>query len=98
MAVVLAGVGVACGVPIVIGEQVVAQDAHVAYGQREALAKRRIARSGCIADEHDAVSIWMFYPMVGAVEGGERTGRVGICVKLGRNNRLPLPRGEAAPR
>jgi hypothetical protein len=66
--VVRAGKSVRRSVPIVVCDQLVAQHADVAQGERQPLAEGRVARCGGIAQQHDTVTVRVVDPGVG---GGE---------------------------
>jgi hypothetical protein len=59
-------------VPIVVRQQVIAQQADVAQRPRQAFAPGRVRRPGGVADQNDAISIGVLHPAGGAIEGRER--------------------------
>jgi hypothetical protein len=69
-AVVTRGISTARDVPIVVSEQRIAEHARIADRKRESLSPGRVAGCGSVADERDAISVWLFHPAVRTFEGG----------------------------
>src|SRR5271154_7171111 len=66
--IVTVGVGMAGCIPIRVGEQTVAEDAHVAHRDAKSLAPAWIARRRGVANQHNSVTVRMIDPVVGGNE------------------------------
>src|SRR5262249_32660484 len=78
VAVVLLGVALRRGMPILLAEDVIPKHPNVAQCQRHTGAKTRIASGRRIADQHDAFAIWEIDPVIGSVKRSQRPDRLSI--------------------
>ena len=69
-------------IPVIAGEQVVGEDAHVAERLTQALTPRWIAGAGRVAEQRNTGAIRMIHPALGHIETRERPdgprARVGL--------------------
>src|SRR4029078_6690507 len=74
--VVLLGVSVRRLVPVLTRRQRLGKDTHVTQRERHTLSERGVAGGGRVADQRDAVSVWVVHERVGALERRERPRRL----------------------
>src|SRR4030095_13773995 len=77
IAVVLYSVGMPRGVPVVMRQEVVTEDAYIPDGQGEPLPPGRVAGCSRIPDEDHTVLIWVVHPDLCAIKGRQRPN--GAC-------------------
>jgi hypothetical protein len=96
VAVMLLGIGVPGGVPIVVCEQAISKNAHVSKCQGKTASPAGIGRRGGVADEGDTGTVRMVYPTVRTVERGEGANVLGVLIPFAGDPRLDAGRNEVA--
>ena len=64
----LFGVAVSCNFPIGIGRKFVAKHPRTTQSKRKPLAEGGVAGGRSIADQHDAIAIRVFHPVIARIK------------------------------
>src|SRR5271165_1139771 len=87
VAAVLFGIALRRGAPVLLGEEMILQDADVAQCERQPATETGITSGGRIADQHDAFAVREIDPAIRSVERSERPDRPGIIEPFRRGTR-----------